>query len=307
MIKKILFTVLTTLLGLVFLFSGFTKLYPVELFELTLIDLHVSTWATAPIIARLMIASEFLLGILLVMNFKLRKFTLKASLAVLVMFTIYLIILWAVDGNKGNCKCFGNVLVMTPLESILKNLLMIAITIILMIWHKGFVYPFQKIILAVLIIASLVLPFILNPPDFIMAYQSRQETVGYKMNLDTLYTSTDIQKPTVDLRKGKQIVAFMSLTCSHCKVAAYKMHIIKNQYPEIPFYFILNGKQQNLQPFMDNTKAENIPHIILNGERFINLAGYNLPSIVFLNNSLVEAKTDYMNLSESKINLWYKQ
>jgi uncharacterized membrane protein YphA (DoxX/SURF4 family) len=305
MIKKILFTVLTILLGLVFIFSGFTKLYPIELFELTLIDIKVSTWATAPIMSRLMIASEFLLGVLLVMNFKLRKFTLKASLIVLIIFTIYLIILMLVEGNKGNCKCFGNVIFMTPLESILKNLVMIALTIVLLVWHKGFVYPFQKIILAAVIIGSLVLPFILNPPDFIMAYQTRQETVGYKMDLDTLYNSPDIQKPEVELRKGKHIVAFMSLSCSHCKVAAYKMHIIKKQDPEIPFYFIFNGSENKLQPFFDETKASNIPHMILNGERFINLAGYVMPSIVFINNSMVEKKTDYLNLSEAEIKPWY--
>ena len=116
------------------------------------------------------------------------------------------------------------------------------------------------------------------------------------MNLDTLYTSTDIQKPVVDLRKGKHIIAFMSLTCRHCKVAAYKIHILNKQHPEIPFYFILNGDEKKLQSFFDETKSENIPHMILNGERFIRLAGYNMPSIVFLNNSIVDKKTNYLNL-----------
>jgi uncharacterized membrane protein YphA (DoxX/SURF4 family) len=305
MTKKILFTVLTVLLGLVFIFSGFTKLYPIELFELTLIDIKVSTWATAPVISRLMIASEFLLGILLVLNIKLRKFTLKASLAVLILFTIYLIVLMIVEGNKGNCKCFGDILVMTPLESILKNILLIAVTIVLLVWHKGFVYPFQKIIISVLVIASLVMPFILNPPDFIMAYQSQQEIVGYKLNLDTLYTSPDLKKPEVELRKGKHIVAFLSLSCKHCKVAAYKMHIIKKENPEIPFYFIFNGNINKLQPFFEETKASNVPYMILNGERFIDLAGYNLPSIVFLDNSVVVEKTNYLELSSAKIKQWY--
>jgi len=307
MIKKILFTILTVLLGLVFIFSGLTKLYPVELFELTLIEIKVATWATAPILSRLMIASEFLLGIMLVLNIKLRKFTLKASLAILILFTVYLLILMIVDGNKGNCKCFGNVLIMTPLESIIKNLVMIAITLVLYIWHKGFKYPFQKIILIVLVTASLVLPFILNPPDFIMAYQSREETVGYKLNLDTLYNSPDIPKPEVDLRKGKHIVAFLSLSCSHCKVAAYKMHIIKKQNPGLPFYFIFNGKENKLQAFFDDTKASDVPYLLLNGKRFADLAGFILPSIVFLDNSVVVQKTNYIDLSASKINLWYSK
>jgi hypothetical protein len=307
MIKKILFTVLTVLLGLVFIFSALTKLYPIELFELTLIDLKVSNWATAPVFARLMIASEFLIGGLLILNINLRKFTLKATIAVLVFFTIYLIIQLAVEGNQGNCKCFGNVLKMSPLESIIKNLVMLLIAVVLFIWHKGFNLPFKKIIIPVVCLASLSLPFILNPPDFIMAYQSRQETVGYKMNLDTLYNSPDLKKPEVELRKGKHILAFMSLTCSHCKIAAYKIHLIKKEDPEISFYFIFNGDLKNLQPFFDETKTSDIPHMILNGQRFIDLAGYVMPSIVFLNNSVVEQKTDYLNLSEKKLKLWYKK
>jgi hypothetical protein len=138
-----------------------------------------------------------------------------------------------------------------------------------------------------------------------MAYQSRPETIGYKMNLDTLYTSTDIQHPTVDLRKGKQIVAFMSLTCRHCRIAAYKMHIIKKQNPEIPFYFILNGEEKKLESFFNETKSREIPYIILNGKRFVDLAGYIMPSIVLLDNSVVVEKTDYLNLSAEKIKQWY--
>ncbi len=306
MIKKILFITLTILLGLVFIFSGLTKLYPVELFELTLIDLKVSNWATAPILARLMIASEFFLGALLILNFNLKKFTLRATIAMLVVFTIYLTVQLAIEGNHGNCKCFGNVLVMSPLESIIKNLVMLAVAVILYLWHKGFTLPFKKLIVVLVTLASLSLPFILNPPDFIMAYQSRPETVGYKMNLDTLYTSTDIQHPTVDLRQGKQIIAFMSLTCSHCRIAAYKMHIIKKQNPEIPFYFILNGEEKNLQRFFNESKSEAIPHMILNGKRFVDLAGYTMPSIVLLDNSVVVEKTNYLNLSAEKIRQWYE-
>ena len=304
MIKKIIFIVLTVLLGLVFIFSGLTKLYPIELFELTLIDLKVSNWATAPVVSRLMIATEFFLGSLLILNFRLRKFTLKATIAMLVMFTIYLIIQIAVEGNKGNCKCFGNILIISPLESIIKNLVMLGIAIILFIWHKGFELPFKKAIVILVLLASLCMPFILNPPDFIMAYRSRPETVGYKINLDTLYTSTDIQKPEVDLRKGKHIVAFMSLTCRHCRIAGYKLHLIKKQRPEISVFLILNGDKKNIESFFSDTKANNIPYIMLLGERFVNLAGYSLPSIFLINNSIVEQKVNYIELDINKINSW---
>lgn len=303
-IKKIFLGILSTLLGFVFLFSGLTKLYPIELFELTFIDMGVANWQTAPIISRLFISLEFFLGIMLVLNIRLRKFTLKATIGMLVFFTIYLIAQIILEGNKGNCKCFGNYLVMTPLESIYKNLVMLAIALVLLVLHHDIKYRFQKLLIVLGILASLSLPFILNPPDFISSYRFQEETTGYKLDLDTLYTSTDNAAPEVDLREGKHVIAFMSLTCKHCRIAAYKMHIMYKQNPDIPFYMILNGKKENLKPFFDDTKCENIPHIMLLGERFVTLAGFNLPAIMFINNSVVEEKANYITMSYDKVIKW---
>ncbi|MEI6124423.1 MAG: DoxX family protein [Bacteroidota bacterium] len=307
MTRKIIFTFISVLLGLVFIFSGITKLFPIELFELTFVDLGVANWYTAPVVARLMIATEFFLGILLVLNFSLRKFTIKATIVMLVVFTIYLIIQLVIEGNKGNCKCFGNVIVMTPLESIIKNLLMLAIAVVIFIWHKGFTFPFKKIIMLGVILFSISLPFILNPPDFIMAYQSQPETIGYKLNLDTLYNSSDLKKPEIELRNGKHIISFMSLTCSHCHIAAYKFYLIKKESPDIPIFFILNGKDKDITPFFEDTKATNIPFMILRGKRFADLAGYKLPCILFINNTIIEKKTNYIDLNYDEIKKWLKE
>ena len=307
MIKKILLITLSLLLGLVFIFSGLTKLYPIELFELTFIDLGVANWQTAPFISRLFIGMEFFLGIMLIFNIKLRKFTLKATIALLVAFTIYLFIQMFVEGNKGNCKCFGNYLVMTPLESIIKNLVMIGVAAFLYFMRHDITYRFQKLLIILGIIASLSLPFILNPPDFIASYRFQKETTGYKLDMDTLYTSTDIVPPKVDLRKGKHIIAFMSLTCKHCRVAAYKMHIMNKENPDIPFYFILNGKEENLKPFFDDTKTSNIPYMMLPKERFLELAGPSWPAIMFVNNSVVEEKPNFITLNYDMAMNWLKK
>jgi len=196
---------------------------------------------------------------------------------------------------------------MTPLESIIKNLVMILVAGFLYFVKHDIKYRFQRLLMILGIIASLSLPFILNPPDFIASYQLQPQTTGYKLELDTLYTSTDILKPSIDLRKGKHIIAFMSLTCKHCRIAAYKMHVMKKQDPDIPFYFILNGDKENLVPFFEETKTSNIPYILLLGPRFVSLAGYNMPSIVFVNNSVVEQKVNYININLNGINEWLKK
>lgn len=304
MVKKILLYLLCSLLGLIFIFSGLTKLYPVELFELTFIDIGIANWYTAPVLARLMIVMELFIGVLLLLNLKLKKFTLKASLLVLIIFTIYLAILWIVDGNQGNCKCFGNILVMTPLESIIKNLAMIALSIVLLIWHKGWDFKRSYILIIALALLSLTVPNILNPPDFLVSYRSQQENTGYKLELEILYDNPEVEQPSVDLRKGKHIIAFMSLSCKHCRVAAYKMYIISRQTPEIPFFLVLNGDETELKSFHDETKTNHIPYIILLGENFVRLAGYNMPAIFYVNQSFVEQKANYYTMNQEDILRW---
>ena len=56
-------------MGLVFIYSGYTKLYPIEPFEFTFVDLGIAGWKSAPFIARFMIGLEFLIGFLLIGSF----------------------------------------------------------------------------------------------------------------------------------------------------------------------------------------------------------------------------------------------
>ena len=55
-------------MGMVFLYSGYTKLYPIEPFELTFVDLGIGGWRLAPFIARFMIGLEFMIGLLLMLS-----------------------------------------------------------------------------------------------------------------------------------------------------------------------------------------------------------------------------------------------
>jgi len=306
MIKKIIFTILSILLGAVFIFSGYTKLYPVELFEATFVDIGVSSWATAPYLARIMIGFEFLIGLLLIFNLYFNKTTLKLTIFVLALFTIYLFILMLVEGNKGNCKCFGDYLVFTPLESIVKNIIMIIVAILLYIFHKGFKIKFQKWILILFIVVSLVMPFILNPVDAMITNQMQPEAVNYDLDLSCIPSSPKNELPKIDLLKGKHIIVFASLTCPHCKVGGYKIHVINKKNPEIPFYFFLNGDNEKLRPFFDETQIDNIPHSMLFGECFVELGGLQLPQILLVNNGKVEKKLNYLLLNQNEIESWIK-
>jgi thiol-disulfide isomerase/thioredoxin len=310
-VLKIILTVLSISLGSVFIYSGYTKLIPVvETFEFTFIDLGIANWYTAPVIARLLIAFEFFIGFLLVTNYNLKKLTLPLSIGLLSFFCFYLVLQIVFSGNNGNCGCFGEHLKMTPFQAIIKNVIMIALVIPIYLYWEGWRIRFNKLFISFFGLSAILVPFILNPVDYSYTSNNLDEEVNYKLDLDLLFKPDDTNKveiPNRDIRKGKYVLAFMSLKCPHCRIAAKKFYLIHKNNPEIPLYFVLNGDKKDLKPFYDDTKTNDIPASFALGKTFVNLSGTNLPRIYYMNNSIVIKKVDYYELSQYQIEDWLKE
>jgi hypothetical protein len=316
MIKKTSLTLLCSIIGIVFLFSGFTKAgapfpysSPIEPFEYTFVDLGFINWQIAPFIARLMIGAEFLIGVLLILNLNLRKITYKLGIGILLIFCIYLILLITISGNKGSCGCFGNVIEMTPLQALIKNIIMLGVFFILYKYHEGWrLNTKSQFLIFALYAFALTMPFILNPVelDYSEAYLNKPDE-NFKLELDSLFNNAKLNIPPRSLSEGKHIISFMSLTCPHCRIAAKKIRIIHERNPYIPFYFVLNGDNEKLKPFFEDTHTDSIQHCILNGRNFIYLAGLSMPRIYLINNSVVEHDVNYIDLDQNEIEKWMKQ
>lgn len=298
-------------LGIVFIFSGWTKLDPViETFEFTFVDIGIGNWYTAPVMARLMIGLEFLIGFLLITGFRLRRFTLPLAGGLLLFFCIYLVIQIAVSGNSGNCGCFGETYKMSPGMAIVKNIIMLLAGGFIYWLCEGWSGKYNTLFLSFSGLTALVLPFILNPVDYSYTSNNLNEAVNYKLELNLLYEPADSSKveiPKVDVRKGKQVVAFLSLSCPHCRIAAKKFHLIKKNNPDLPVYFVLNGDKADYNLFVEDTKADNIPYSYCLGETFVKLAGVKLPRIYYLENGIVIKKVDYYELNQYNIEDWIKK
>jgi hypothetical protein len=302
-IKRITGILLLLALSAVFLFSAFTKLIAIEPFEWTFIDLLPIGFTTAAIIARLFIAAEIGLAFFLLAHLFLKKFTYKAALAFLALLTGYLALLIIKQGNTGNCGCFGDTYQMTPLAAIGKNVvMMIAIGILY------FIYPvslekYQGATAGITGAAAIVLPFIIAP----MFFSGKGEVAHQPINLNPIY-KYGAPKPTIDLTKGKHIVAYMSLTCPHCRKTAYLLHILHHQHPELPFYMVLNGREKWDKDFFGETKSASVPYSIMRDiPAFSSMAGDYVPAIYWINNSIIERKTYYTQLDPALITEWMKQ
>jgi hypothetical protein len=307
-VKRIAAAFISVAMGLVFVYSGYAKLFPiVETFEMTFVETGLANWYTAPILARLLIGLEFFLGLLLILNYNLKRFTLPATIGLLLFFIIYLIIQVALHGNEGNCGCFGERIQMTPMTAILKNVIMIAGCICIYLLPAGWIVRRNALFIFLVALPPVAVPFILNPIDYAYTSNNLEEKVGYPLELNLLYQPEDTSKvevPTIEMRKGKHVLAFLSLTCRHCRIAAKKLRIIKENNPAISVYFVLNGDRSNYTPFVTETGAGKIPSTYCLGKSFVQLASTQLPRIYYINNGIVERKVDYYELNQYEIERW---
>lgn len=294
-------------MGAVFFLSAYSKLDPIEPFEYTFVGLGLINWQMAPFVARIIIGAEFFIATLLLLNIGLKKVAYKLSIGMLLLLSIYLVLLIVIVGDKGNCGCFGAYFEMTPSQALIKNACMLLILFVLYKYHAGWeVNSKFRILFPLLCIASLVMPFILNPVElnYSEAYLKKPGN-NYKLELDSLYNNAALNVPPKTLSKGKHIIAFMSLTCSHCRIAAKKIRILSERNPEISFYFVLNSDdEENLRSFFEDTHTENIPYSVLKGRTFTYLAGMSIPSIYLVNNGMVEHAVNYMELDQGELEKW---
>lgn len=251
--------IIRIVIGLVFVISAIAKLFPVELFEYQLVEKNLCTWDLSPIISRIIIYTEAILGLLIICKIYPRR-VIPVAVVLLAVFTIYLFLDIIKNGNVGNCGCFGDVILLTPKEGILKNLFLLLFLIIILKFDK--IYEIRKKLLKLMLPLIFLVPLIsiLVLAPFNTTSSVDIHKINYKASLYLLYDSSQADIPKINLQKGKHIVAFMSLTCPHCRIAATKLGVIKRKNPAIPLYFVLNGEKSKVQKFLATTNTTDIPH-----------------------------------------------
>ncbi|MGI6320381.1 MAG: MauE/DoxX family redox-associated membrane protein [Bacteroidales bacterium] len=305
-IKTIIFRILSILLGLVFIFSAYVKLFPIEILEIAIVETGLVGWSLAPIFARLLLASEFALGVFLIMNIKPKLVNIFVMLSLLV-FSIYLSIILIFQGNSVNCNCFGLFMIMNPFESILKNILMIALSVLLYFKNTAVDYKKDWLVIGVGAVLVSSIPFIINPPVFDKSKFGYEIEEPYLMDLSVVYDDADVEQPKIDLREGKHLIAFYSSNCQHCVVAAYSLQLISKRNPDLSFYFFINGDEEDIKEFHNLTKSEHVPHSILLAQPFVMLAGNRFPAVFLVEDSYVQERIHPAAVDEKMILEWFER
>ena len=268
---------LRILLGITFLFSAYTKFVGPGFFEITLMDQGLAPDRFfAAQLARFFIGLEFALGILMLLPFYTKKLML-VSLLLLGGFTLHLVYLWSI-GDTENCGCFGEMISMTPLESIIKNGILIGISAFVF-WKTAYDKRSIKPILlgTGLVIASMwpLLP-LPNHSDFPFQKLTQFEYAG-----------------RVDLAAGEKVVAVFNLDCEHCQEATSQLAelaAVSSSFPKLYVLFYQEGSTTVAE--FEELTAFAYPYAFIDMNTFFDLIGNSPPRIYHLKAGKVEAIWD---------------
>ncbi len=268
--KKINFKlILQIIFGGTFIFSAYSKIISPGLFEILLLDSgFFSSRLPAAYFTRLLIGFELALGLLIFQPNYLKKIVLPVAIALLVGFTLYLGYTGLILGDKENCGCFGELIEMTPVESIFKNLVFLIVAIFL---YRSVKTKKTNTVLPVsLTVASFIFVFLIAPmtnvKDFKFSKFTHFESYG-----------------RVDLAKGDILLAVFNLDCDHCREAAADVWELQEQNLNIPEMFVLFYQEGDLTvDFFNETTGTMFPFAIIDENTFFDLIGNSPPRIYWL-------------------------
>lgn len=84
---------------------------------------------------------------------------------------------------------------------------------------------------------------------------------------------------------------------------------MKEEYPQLPFYAVLNGDSSRLAEFFTDTRMTNVPYnLFIGAEEFATMnGGYSFPTIKWVKDTTLVRESNYLTLNEKDILAWLKE
>lgn len=285
--------VFRALSGILFLCSATAKLLGIDAFELYLFGFGRFSLGTAYLLARLVIAAEFTLGVLLLANFY-PRLAFRGSVAMLGGFSFFLAGL-LLAGNQDNCHCFGEWIDLNPAQSLLKNVGMLA----LLIPGAG-ALPFRIKRKPLWLILSIVVPLtavlIISPPD-----NWRYESYGKDrlINAEAFEEALETGILPASATQGSHFVCFYSLRCEFCKMSARKLMTLRERgdVEDLPIIAIIGrGEDTDTRPFFEETGFRPDEVHFIEPADFLRITNGAFPVILVMKDGAIVEQYNYRNL-----------
>lgn len=283
------------LLGLFFIGSAIAKLFPMELFELKLINDGFVEWGGERILASAIIAFELFIGLSFFSPGSRRKLYYPIALLFMGAMTAVLVRQYYLLGDDSDCGCFGGLLSMTPSQSLLKNAVIIALIVFLFYKDSaqtGKRWLIHGMIALVLIFSGIYLGY----PQPVSAPESN----GQASDISTFTGISEFSDGKVDLIKGEHLVLFLSAGCDHCKEMAMRLHIADKSLKLPPVHFILWGSDDSVEEFFRVTQAR-YPYAVFDSREFFKFRVRGVPSAYFIRDGILIKEWNYKTFTVQEL------
>lgn len=289
-------TIICIITGIVFITSGVFKLISIDSFEVYIFSRELFSLSFSSILARVIISGELILGALWLLQWRISLLRI-VTLIVLGIFSIFLII-QVVLGNTENCQCFGTIIQLTPLESLIKNIVLIGMLLMLRN-GVGFTWKHKENVALFATVFCLATPSLISPPDFMMHYPSMPENAMAEANKRLM------AEPSLDpyhLESGKTMVCFFSVTCAHCIRAAEMISTMadKDKFGDDIIY-VFAGEPDQLPEFWEQSHSQQFTYFFMPLRPFFSIAGPSVPSIYLVEDGVIKHHFHSRNIDENTI------
>ncbi|MGB2386710.1 MAG: BT_3928 family protein [Flavobacteriaceae bacterium] len=274
---KILTPISRIFVGILFIISGFIKLndplgfsYKLqEYFSAEVLNLpFLEPYALA--ISVFVVVFEVVLGVFLLIGYK-PKFTLWSLLLMIVFFT-FLTFYSAYFDKVKDCGCFGDALKLTPWESFTKDVVLLALILIIFFGRKYITQIFSPIVTNSIAALSLILSLVFG--YHVLMHLPSIDFRAYKIGdnlLQNMSTPPDAPK------------AVQEFTWTFNVDGEQKIIVTDGSYPNIEGTYVgvetrivEEGFQPSILDFSIESEDEDFTEYYLNAERLLMLVSYNL-------------------------------
>lgn len=330
------------LVAFLFIVSAIAKMYPSPYFAISTFEVKQLyslgfTPDVAPYFSRTLIGIEMAMGLLLLQNHFLKRFIIPVTVLLLAVFVGHLTyVTYLSGGNSGNCGCFGELIPMTPIEAIIKNLVAIAL-----LGYLFYLLPKETAkhnfwILTTVLFATILSIYMLAPiqpvaseftvtPMDEVVQDSITEITPAVDTLKSELPAAEVKKDTVKavvenpnepkkvksgnakyfpgIDNGKKLLAYFVPGCDHCRDAAKELNEMRKKDASLPpVYVLFMNEEADLIPDFFKAAGTTYPYKIIEIIPFWNIlgSGKDTPGVKYLWNGN-EIKY-YWGITDNKFN-----
>ncbi|MEO8236319.1 MAG: MauE/DoxX family redox-associated membrane protein [Flavobacterium sp.] len=317
-VKSYLPWAIRILISFLFIISAIAKMYPSPYFAISTFEVKQLyplgfSENIAPWFSRILIGIELALGILILQNNFLRKLIIPVTILLLAVFIGHLsYVTFATGGNSGNCGCFGELIPMTPIQAIIKNIIAVFLLVYLFFLlpktnDKNNFWIVAGIMLATIISIFLLAPIKIVTNDFVVSpienavIDSTKKEITAPIIKDSVVTAVKVDSvkkllptkieeviSTTEPKKiksgyaklfskidtGRKTLCFFVPGCDHCRQAAKELTELKQKNPNFPeILIIFMNEEANLIPDFFKEAGAEYPYKIIEIIPFWNALG----------------------------------